>query len=231
MDLPGTLSAVAGMGYQSVEFAGYWNRSARELRKMLDDVGLKVAGTHIGMETLLGDELKRTVEFNKIIGNDFLIAPGLPDERSRDADGWAQCAHLLEEAAEKVAPEGIWVGAHNHAVEFKTFDGKVAWDIVYGSTRRLVMQMDIGNAMHGGAEPMSFMKRYPGRQQSMHLKDFSAAKGLVPIGEGDVDWKAVLDYCRTTGDTRRYVVEFTNPAYPAMEGVKQCLNFLRGIGV
>ena len=125
----------------------------------------------------------------------------------------------------------MWVGTHNHAVEFKTFDGKQAWDIVYGSTHRLVMQMDIGNAMYGGCEPLSFMKKYPGRQQSVHLKEYSAVKGLVPIGEGDVDWKAVLDFCRTSGDTRRYVVEFAHPEYPVMESVKKCLDFIRGVAV
>lgn len=63
-DLPGTLAAVSKMGYDGVEFAGYHGRTAKELRKMLDDLGLKCCGTHIGLDTLLGDALKASAEFN-----------------------------------------------------------------------------------------------------------------------------------------------------------------------
>ncbi len=77
-DVPGTLAAVAQMGYQGVEFAGYYGRKAQELRQMLDRNGLKCCGTHTALETLTGDALKHTVEFNQILGNKFLIVPWLP---------------------------------------------------------------------------------------------------------------------------------------------------------
>src|SRR5439155_26936377 len=80
-DLPGTIAAVAKMGYAGVEFAGYYDRSAAELRKLLDDHSLRCAGTHTGLNTILGDELDRTIEFNRTIGNRYLIVPGLPKER------------------------------------------------------------------------------------------------------------------------------------------------------
>ena len=93
-DWPGTLAAVAKMGYEAVEFAGYYQTPARELRKMLDDLGLKAAGTHIGLEALLGDELARTIEFNRTIGNDFLIVPGLPKEQTESAQSWAEAGFV-----------------------------------------------------------------------------------------------------------------------------------------
>ena len=68
-DLPGTLKAVAEMGYEGVEFAGYYNHTATELRKMLDDVGLVCCGTHIGLDTLQGDALEKTIDFHKTIVN------------------------------------------------------------------------------------------------------------------------------------------------------------------
>ena len=79
-DLSLTLQAVAQMGYEGVEFAGYYDRTAEELRDMCEDLGLKVAGTHTGINTLLGDELAETLEFNKILGNPYLIVPGLSEE-------------------------------------------------------------------------------------------------------------------------------------------------------
>ena len=72
-DLPGTLAAVAEMGYDGVEFAGYYGYSAEDLRRMLDANGLQCCGTHTGLNTLLGDALKTTVEFNQVLGNRYLV--------------------------------------------------------------------------------------------------------------------------------------------------------------
>ena len=79
-DLAGTIAAVAKMGYMGVEFAGYHDKSAKEIRKMLDDNGIVCCGTHTGLDTLLGDNLKKTIEFNKTIGNRFLVVPSLPEK-------------------------------------------------------------------------------------------------------------------------------------------------------
>src|SRR5688572_18663991 len=98
-DLPGVLAAVARMGYEGVEFAGYYGRTAAELRRMLDDNGLKCAGTHTGLPTILGDELKRTAEFNHTLGNRFLIVPGLPAERRSSRDAWRETARIFTEAS------------------------------------------------------------------------------------------------------------------------------------
>ena len=76
-DLPGTLVAVGKLGYQAVEFAGYYGRNAQQLRKLLDESDLKCCGTHTGLDTLLGDNLQRTIEFHKTLGNKFLIVPWL----------------------------------------------------------------------------------------------------------------------------------------------------------
>jgi sugar phosphate isomerase/epimerase len=124
----------------------------------------------------------------------------------------------------------MWVGCHNHAAEFEDFGDRKAWDILYESTTKVVMQMDVGNALHAGVEALAFMRKYPGRQQSTHLKEWSASKEWPIIGDGDVDWQAVFEFCESAGDTRWYVVEFENQAYPALESVGKCLDFIRGLG-
>src|ERR1044071_3835983 len=87
-DLDGTVAAVAKMGYKAVEFAGYHGRDAKALRKLLDDTGLKCCGTHIGLDTLLGDNLPKTIEFNHTLGNRYLIVPGLPGKYTQSHQGW-----------------------------------------------------------------------------------------------------------------------------------------------
>src|SRR6476646_2788103 len=74
-DRPGMLAAVSKIGYKGVEFAGYHGRTAKELRKMLDDNGLVACGTHTPYESVLADKLSETIEFNQTIGNKFLIVP------------------------------------------------------------------------------------------------------------------------------------------------------------
>jgi sugar phosphate isomerase/epimerase len=230
-DLPAVLQAVAKMGYAGVEFAGYYGRSAQELRKLLDDLGLKCCGTHTGLNTILGDELPRTIEFNKTLGNKYLIVPGLPEERRNSPAAWRETARLMNEAAERAAPQGMLVGYHNHTVEFQPMNGELPWDIFFGGTRpEVVMQFDTGNALHGGAEAPPFLKRYPGRAKTVHLKEYSKTNDKALIGEGDVPWNEIFALCEGVGGTEWYIVEQESYAFPPLECVDRCLQALRKMG-
>ncbi len=87
-DLEGTLGAVAEMGYDGVEFAGYHGWSAGRLRDLLCDLGLGVAGSHVGIGTLVGEELERSIDFSRELGNRFLIVPALPGEMMGSKEAW-----------------------------------------------------------------------------------------------------------------------------------------------
>ena len=225
-DLSGTLKAVAEIGYDGVEFAGYYGRSAEELRGMLDDLELRVAGTHIGIHTLLGEELQRSIEFNRALGNRFLIVPSLPEEMRGSKASWLEAAHLLNEIADRLGPEGMRVGYHNHAVEFQPIDGELPWDIVFGeAVPEVVMQLDTGNAMMGGVSPsevLGILRRYPGRATTVHLKAFSPVNERALIGEGDMKWREFFSLCETVGGTEWYIVEQERYPYKPLECVRIC---------
>src|SRR2546426_10757552 len=102
-NLPGMLSAVSKIGYKGVEFAGYHGHSAKDLRKMLDDNGIVTCGTHTPYESVLGDKLKETVEFNQTIGNKFLIVPWMTAKSKQE---WLEKAKLFNELADKVKADG-----------------------------------------------------------------------------------------------------------------------------
>ena len=231
-DFPKTLKAVTDMGYEGVDFAGYYGYEARAIRTMLDDLGLGVAGCHTGINTLMGDELGKTVEFNRILGNKYLVVPGLPDEYRNSADAWKRTAELFNEIAAKLAPEGMVTGYHNHMVEFTPYaDGKTGWDILYSSTGPgVVMQIDLGNALHGGGDPVTYLKRYPRRATTVHLKEYAADKDLVLIGDGDVAWQEVFDVVESQGATDWYVVEQENYPYPPLESAERSLKALKAMG-
>ena len=230
-DLPGTLKAVARMGYDGVEFAGYYGRAAQELRTMLDDLGLSVAGTHIGLDTLVGDPLAKTIEFNHVVGNRYLIVPWLPDEVRDSHAAWLKTAQQFNEIAARLAEEGMMTGYHNHNVEFTPMEGELPWDTFISNTRQdVIMQLDTGNALDGGADPIPFLERYPGRAVTVHLKEYSPANDKAIIGEGEVRWAEVFRLCETTGGTRWYIVEQEGYAYPPLECVERCLQALKGMG-
>lgn len=230
-DLPGTLQAVAAMGYEGVEFAGYYDRSASDLRQLLDDLGLKVAGTHTGLKTLLGDELQRTIEFNQALGNRYLIVPSLPPERRASRQAWLDTAQLFNDLSAKVKASGMRVGYHNHGVEFQPLDGETPWDTVFSNASNdVIMQLDLGNALHGGADPVPFLERYPGRAVTVHLKDYASTNDKALIGEGDIRWDAIFRLCETTAGTQWYIVEQETYAYPPLECVRRCLEQLRKMG-
>ena len=230
-DLPGTLAAVARMGYEGVEFAGYYGRSAEELRRMLDDLGLKCCGTHTGLNNLLGDSLQATIDFNKTLGNPFLIVPGLPAERRESRAAWVETAHLFTEASSAARAQDMYVGYHNHSVEFQPLDGELPWDTFFGNTpQEVVMQLDIGNALHGGGDPIPYIERYPGRALTVHLKEHSATNDKALVGDGDVDWQRTFQLCETIGNTQWYIVEQESYAYPPLECVDRCLQNLKAMG-
>jgi sugar phosphate isomerase/epimerase len=230
-DLPGVLKAVAGMGYEGVEFAGYYGRTAQDLRAMLDDLGLKCCGTHTALATILGDELPRTIEFNQILDNRFLIVPSIPAERRQSRQGWLETAHLFAAAAESARADGMLVGYHNHAIEFQPLDGELPWDTFFSNTpKEVVMQVDIGNALHGGGDPVPYISKYPGRALTVHLKEYSATNDQALIGEGDVNWQETFELCEGVGGTEWYIVEQESYAYPPLECVDRCLQNLRAMG-
>ncbi len=230
-DLDGVLRAVAKMGYEGVEFAGYYGHDAPTIKAMLDQYGLKVAGAHVGIDTLLGDELQRSVEFHETIGNRFLIVPGLPEARRSSRAAWLDTAHTMNDIADKLAPHGMRTGYHNHAIEFTPMDGELPWDTFFGNTKpEVVMQFDIGNALHGGGEAAPFLQRYPGRATTVHVKEYSATNDKALIGEGDVPWQQIFNLCETTGGTEWYIVEQESYAYPPLECVDRCLQNLKAMG-
>lgn len=230
-DLPGTLKAVKGFGYEAVEFAGYYGRSAAELRKILDDTGLECCGTHTALDTLEGDALPKTVEYSAAIGNRLLICPWIPEERRKTAEDWMKLAEEFDAMADRVAPAGMRVGYHNHNVEFTPLDGQTPWDIFFGGTKKAVIQqVDIGNCLDGGGDPVDLIRRYPGRTVTIHIKEYSKTKPDAVIGEGDVPWKAVFDACETVGGTEWYIVEYEHEDQPALPAVGRCLANLRKMG-
>ena len=227
-DLPAVLEAIGKMGYKGVEFAGYygWESKPKELRKLLDSNGLKCCGTHTGLETVTGDRLKATAELHATLGNSFLIVPSIQAE---GAQGWLDMAGKFNDIAAKAKELGMRVGYHAHAGDFRKFEGKTTWEIFFDNTAAdVIMQLDTGNCLQGGGDPVAILKKYPGRSASVHVKEYGGPEAAV-IGQGVVAWNDVFQVCETTAGTVWYIVEHEVGDDP-MGSIKGCLDGLRKMG-
>ncbi|HWX22251.1 MAG TPA: sugar phosphate isomerase/epimerase [Candidatus Binatia bacterium] len=225
-DLPGMLVAVSKIGYKGVEFAGYHGHNAKDLRKMLDDNGLVACGTHTPYDSVLGDKLAATVEFNRTIGNKFLIVPSMS---ARSKQEWLDKAKLFNELSDKLKAEGMFVGYHAHSHDFQKFEGETAWDIFFGNTKpAVIMQLDTSNCCDGGADPVAVLKKYPGRVRSIHIKANGGGPEAV-IGEDKVNWKEVFAFCEGPGKTDWYVLEHETSKDP-LGTVKRSYEALKQLG-
>jgi len=239
-DALGTLKAVAEMGYEGVEFAGPPQHAGDELRDMLQQVGLVCCGWHTPYNLVQEDALAATIKLNKTIGNKYIIVPGIPQALRETRADWLKMAAIFNKLAAKLAEHDMFIGYHNHNVEFRPLDGECPWDTFFGNTNaEVIMQLDMGNALSGDADVMAVLRNYPGRSQTVHLKPYtkSAASSDNPhagfdplIGDDDVPWQEVFEFCETQGNTKWYIVEYeVNPAAP-LGGVKACLKRLKAMG-
>jgi sugar phosphate isomerase/epimerase len=225
-DFPGMLKVVSDTGFKGVEFAGYHGRTAKELRKMLDDNGLVACGTHTPYETVVGDKLKDTIELNKTIGNKFLIVPSM---NARTKQDWLDKAKLFNDLADKVKPEGMYVGYHAHAPDFKKIEGETPWDIFFGNTKtEVIMQLDVSNCSDGGGDPVAVLKKYPGRTRSIHMKAHGAGPEAV-IGEDKLNWPEIFAWCEGPGGTQWFVLEHETSKDP-VDAVKRSYAALKKMG-
>jgi sugar phosphate isomerase/epimerase len=226
-DLAGTLAKIAKIGYDGVEFAGDYNHDAKDIRKMLDDNGLKCSGTHTGIGQLRGDNFEKTAELHKIIGGKFMIVPGGIDGELHDVEKNKKMAEEFNKLAEKAKPFGLFVGYHAHGGDAKLIDGIPAWERLFDATApEVVMQMDLGNYMGGGGDPYKMIEKFIGRSKTVHLKE--SGRDAI-IGDGEVDWKRAFDLLDAQGVTEWYVVE-DEKTPDDFDRIEKCLVALRGMG-
>ena len=178
---------------------------AAEIRKVYDDLGLTACGIHLN-PVALTDNLERTIEFNQILGNHFLIIAA-DGARMKQRDTILELAGILNATAAQLAPLGMACGYHAHGFDFAHVDGEIAWDILFTNTNpEVIMQMDIGNCASGGGDPIGTLRKFPHRARTVHLKDWGGPEGSV-IGEGTMDWPTIWELLDTQQPVEWYVVE------------------------
>lgn len=232
-DFAGTLEAVAGLGYRFVELAGTGGYSAPELRKLLDDNGLTVVGSHVGIEALERD-LQAALDYNEILGNRYVVCPYLDESRRKTADDWRRMADVFTGIAQACRERGMVFAYHNHSFEFESFDGQTGMDILWEATDPDLVksELDVYWVLHGGKDPAQYIEQLGRRVVLVHLKDMAADadKSFAEVGEGIVDWAGVLRAC-TGVQVAAYIVEQDVCKRPPLESAATSLRNLHRMGL
>jgi sugar phosphate isomerase/epimerase len=247
-DLDGQLGQLAKIGYRTVEMAGYLGRTPKELRAAFDKAGLACPSSHVqgrsrGPEPSLAD-LDRLIADAQVIGIKHIVLPSyVAPEGATDADKatpayWQTTVDLLNKTAVTLKAAGLTMGYHNHNAEFAPIGATNAMEILLKGTDPALVQfeMDIGWAVAGGADPVSYLTKYPERYHSLHIKDLKNVG--IPnnnmkmisaiIGKGIIDWKTVLAAAQKARIERAFL-EIEEPYDPSpLEMVKQSFDYLHG---
>jgi len=232
-DPEGTVRSVAAMGYQAVEFyAPYfeWSEAqVKQMRKLMDDLGIKCYSTHNNEDYFAAKNIERVRDLNLILGCKYVVMAWT--EPGKGLDGWKAVAGELNAATEKLEPAGLKAGYHNHQAEWAPVGGQRPMDLLAKETKPSVMlQLDVGTCLEGGADPVAWIRANPGRIRSIHCKEWSrdpAAAYKTLFGEGVADWKGIFSAAESVGGVEYYLVEQEGSRYSEMETAQRCLQGFR----
>lgn len=223
---PDALDLAKDYGFTEVETAGTAGMSAEKFREELDARGLKVVGAHVNYDVARKD-FAAAIRDAKTLGATYLIIPWLPHDNGFTAEDARRIAAEFNGYGQACAAAGLRFGYHTHGYEFMKppVGGELAFDVLARETKPelVCFEMDVFWVIHGGGDPLALLAKYPARWVLMHVKDMKkgAVKGFgtakadpsdrVTVGEGEIDWPAILTAARRTA-IGHYFIEDETPS-------------------
>jgi sugar phosphate isomerase/epimerase len=227
-DLPGILKAVREIGYEEVET--YWDvytRPAAELKRLINDHGLRVPSGHFNYDGLEGK-----LDYAAALGVQYMVCPMIPEKMRTSADGFKQAADQFNKWGEKIKSMGMRFVFHNHNYEFASLESTTGFDVLMSRTdpNLMCLEMDCYWITQAGRNPLEMLKTYGSRIQLLHLKDrkpgFATSQKLgkpaehfTPVGTGTIDWKGILAAAQQNGIEHMFV-EQDSSDIPPLEAVR-----------
>ncbi|MGP4081608.1 sugar phosphate isomerase/epimerase family protein [Pseudalkalibacillus sp. R45] len=228
-DFEGTLRKVAELGFEGVEFAGYGDLTVKEVRTLLDELGLQAVSSHVGIEELEND-LQKVIEDQKSLGSKFIVCPYVGEEL-RNEKGYRNIISILDEAGARCRKEGLTLCYHNHDFELEQLpDGRTALETILSETHEVNVQaeLDIYWLKKAGENPVEWIQRHKNRVPLVHLKDMTtdSEQFFAELGTGGVDIEAVLDTGEDAG-VKWWIVEQDVSRLTPLESLEISLKYLK----
>jgi sugar phosphate isomerase/epimerase len=242
-DYEGTLKQLSAIGYREVEAAGFFGKTASDVKQAMKQAGLRCVSAHYQLGDL-APKLDEVIQYGKDLGLSYIIcsSPGLPEStKARSADGkvnreamtlddWHWNADQFNGIGERVNAAGMRFGYHNHTGEFRTVDGKVLYDelLRWTDPAKVTMELDCGWMIVAGKSPVEYLTKYPTRFSMLHVKDFklgktpgsdSAPPPSAELGRGDIDYRPIFVAAKKAG-VKHAFIEQEQYDMPVMEALK-----------
>ena len=229
-DMPGTLRRLAEIGYIAVEIAGFGGLTPEELRRVMDDLGLRASGAHVPLDAWASDPASVIADMHAI-GSSHAIVPMAPSERRGDEESVRRLAEDFNRWGELCRAEGLIFSYHNHDFEFARLGETTMWDVLVRETDPALVrfELDLYWIRYGGSDPESVLRGVGDRVSLVHLKDMAPddTRSDLPVGEGTMPWPQLLKTADELG-VEWFVAEQDNPR-DAMEDVEISLRTMQNL--
>jgi sugar phosphate isomerase/epimerase len=215
-DFEGTLASVAGIGYEEVEFAGYFGRTPAQVRTSVANHGLRAPSTHVALPAD-DAEWTRTLDDARAIGHQWVTIAWLDAPLRRTPDDWRRLADRFDSLARRASEAGLHFAYHNHDFEFARVGDTTLFDTLLTRTdpKLVAFEMDVYWVTRAGADPIAYLRDHAGRFAMLHLKDASAApeRRMMDVGAGTIDFATLMSRARDQGTSHAFV-EHDDPSDP-----------------
>ena len=251
-DFEGTLKKVKALGYDAVEFAGLYGKSAAEVKKLCEEIGLVPLSAHVPFIDMMND--LSLLDVYAEIGCKFVVIPYLTEEYRPGNEKFADVIEGAKVLGKKANELGMKLCYHNHDFEFVKVDGEYALDILYKEVSADLLQTELDTCWVnvGGENPAEYLRKYAGRAEILHLKDFVGCKSenmyaligidedekketggkfeFRPVGSGVQNFPAILAAAEESG-VEWVVVEQDMPSMDKtpMECAEMSINYLKSL--
>ena len=224
-DFEGTLERVAELGYKEMEFAGYYGRSAGEVRDLLDRLGLSSPASHISLD-LIRNDLNKQIDIAGEIGQSYIVIPSVP-AAERTLSDFKKHAETLNEVGQKCREAGLTIVYHNHSFEFEAQGAGTGYEHLLAQTdaNTVYFELDLYWAVNANVSPISLFRENPGRFPLVHVKDRSPDGEMADVGQGEIDFSEIFSYAETAG-IKHFFVEHDFPE-DGMNSVAYSFNTLK----
>ncbi len=241
-DFAETLRKVSAIGYKEIEFAGFDKEPVPEINRLLAVDGLKARSGHFGYQ-LLDSNLDTIIKDAHALGMSYIVLPSLPNFMRHSVEAYKRGADFLTQTGKQCRKAGLHFAYHNHNLDFETFNGVVALDLLLQNTDPTYVnfEMDCFWVTRAGYDPVAYMDKYPGRFPLLHIKDERrhyppTATGptprtlFAPVGRGIIDWKRIFKAARK-GGLKYYFVEQDQTELPPFQAIRISYDYLHRLTV
>jgi sugar phosphate isomerase/epimerase len=246
-DLRGTLTSVAGYGYQEVETYGfnygnnkyYWGLEPKQARQLMDDCNLTTPAGHYDLDKFFAKDKKdaltkyvdQCIEGATIMKQDYIVWPWLAPEY-RNMDEFKRLASTLNTIGEQIKKGGLKLAYHNHDFEFIDHEGKIGYNTILDETDPALvkLEMDLYWTSHSSpVAPLEWFKKEPGRFAILHIKDMDKTDRELhtTVGDGTIDFKTILKDHQLAGAKHLFVEQGNNYIPDAMSNVKRSAAYVK----